>query len=166
MQYHDVTVYITSRRLHKYATNMPQKQYQCVLSCIIMSPITRISTQSTTKMTKLGRKGTPERYNNGNFPLYPCMRIFSFIKKEILRCSTWPNLQSEANSYYKISPYMNWVLDADICPEYHFFLLHFAVYVHWTAWQRKFARQWVLNINMRFKWFKDEMSATFITCIL
>ena len=54
---------------------------------------------------------------------------------------------------------MNWVLDADICPEYHFFrCISQLMYTE----QRDRGN----SLNICFKLFKDEMSATFITCIL
>ena len=54
---------------------------------------------------------------------------------------------------------MNWVLDADICPEYHFFRC--SSQLMYTE-QRDRGN----SLNMCLKWFKDEMSATFIKCIL
>ena len=131
---------------------MPQKQCPCVFSYIIMSPLTRISTQFTTKMTKLGCKCTPERYHNRSFSVISLYaNIFFYkIRNSSLFHMTKPSIRGKLilqdKPIYELS-FACWV--ADICIP--LFSLHFAVYT----------LNGMTEI-MRFKRGKNEMSATFI----
>ena len=62
----------------------------------------------------------------------------------LTRSLTWLNFLSKSNSYHKTSLSMSfgcWHLSGiPLCP------LYFTVYT--IAWQRKFERQWVFNINL------------------